>query len=52
MKGDWNLIQVAVFVAADEHDVVALFKLQAESLAQNLSAKRSRGSERCLQSVK
>ncbi len=46
MKGNRNLIEVAVFVAADEHDVIALFKLQAETLAQNLSAKRSRGSER------
>jgi hypothetical protein len=47
VKGDRNLIQVAVFVAADEHDVVALCMLQAETLAQNLSAKQSRGSERC-----
>ena len=46
VKGDRNLIQVAVFVAADEHDVVTLFKLQAETLAQNLTAKQSRGSER------
>ncbi len=46
MKGDRNLIQVAAIVAADKHDVVALFKLQAESLAQILSAKQSRGSER------
>src|SRR5271169_4781203 len=45
-KGDGDLIQVAVFVAADEHDVITLFKLQAETLAQNLSAKQSRGSER------
>ena len=34
VKRDRNLVQVAVFVAADEHDVVALFKLQAETLAQ------------------
>jgi hypothetical protein len=47
VKGDRNLVQVAVFVAADEHDVVTLLMLQAETLAQNLSAKRSRGSERC-----
>ena len=46
VKGDRNLIQVAVFVAADEHDVVTLFVLQAEILAQILTAKQRRGSER------
>ena len=45
VKGNRNLIQVALSVAADEHDVVLLFMLQAETLAQNLSAKQSRGSE-------
>jgi hypothetical protein len=45
----WNrdLIQVAVFVAADDHNVVTLFKLQSEILAQSVTAKY-RGSERCL----
>jgi hypothetical protein len=46
MKGDRDLVQVAVFVAADEHDVVAFSQLQAVTLAQNLTAKQSRGSER------
>ena len=46
VKRDRNLIQVAVFVTADEHDVVTLFKLQAETLAQILTAKQRRGSER------
>jgi hypothetical protein len=45
VKGDRNLAQVAVFVAADEHNVITLLKLQAETLAQKLSAKQRRGSE-------
>jgi hypothetical protein len=46
VEGYRNLVQVAVFVAADEHDVVTLFQLQAETQAQILSAKRNRGAER------
>jgi hypothetical protein len=46
VKGNWDLVQVAVFVAADEHDVVTLFQLQAETLAQILTAKQNRGAER------
>jgi hypothetical protein len=34
MERDRNLVEVAVFVAADEHDVVTFFQLQSESLAQ------------------
>jgi hypothetical protein len=39
MKRDRDLVQVAVIITADEHDVIALLKLQAETLAQILAVK-------------
>ena len=46
MKRDWNLVQVPIFVATYEHDVVAFLKTQQTTWCPNLTAETHCGAER------